>query len=227
MALKICTWLWGDKYDVDYVNRLAEGVRRHLTIGHHFICFVDRPRRLPKEIIQIEIPYLHLTEIKGCFTRLCLFDPTFQSKIGMLQGDKIACIDLDVIITGNLDTIFSRKEPFVILQGANSDNPCPYNGSVWMLEKDYRPDVWEDFSIEAASQIPFYSFPDDQGWFAHKMPNAAGWKVGAESGIYALGKPGWLPNSMNDLPKGAKIVAFPGWRDPKKFMHLTWVKENW
>jgi hypothetical protein len=154
-----------------------------------------------------------------------LFDPEIQSDIGACSGDRIVCIDLDVVITGSLDALFYRPEPFMILRGANSVNPCPYNGSVWMFRAGYRPDVWKDFSLEAARKIPYFEFPDDQGWLAYKLPNAIGWQVGSPSGIYAFQKPGW-PQS-NVLPDDVRMVVFPGWRDPKQFKHLNWIKKHW
>jgi hypothetical protein len=121
--------------------------------------------------------------------------------------------------------LFDRPESFVILQGANSANPNPFNGSVFMLRAGEHADVWSEFSVDAAGKVPFYAFPDDQAWFHARMPNAAGWKVGAASGVYAMGKPGW-PNGTS-LPRDARLVVFPGHRDPSQFTHLDWVREHW
>jgi hypothetical protein len=166
---------------------------------------------------------LELTKIKGCFARLRIFDREFQEWHFNI-GDRIVCLDLDSVITGSIDYLFNTSADFLILQGANAANPCPYNGSVWMVRAGWRHDVWEDFSIEAASRVPFYEFPDDQGWFAHKLPGAPGWKVG-ESGIYAFRKPAWPKGDA--LPSNARIVCFPGNRDPSQFVSLPWVKEHW
>jgi hypothetical protein len=84
-------------------------------------------------------------------------------------------MDLDLVVTGPLDALFDRPEPFVILQGVNAVNPCPFNGSLWMLEAGYRPDVWHEFSPELAAKVPFHEFPDDQAWLADMIPDAAGW----------------------------------------------------
>jgi hypothetical protein len=84
--------------------------------------------------------------------------------------------------------------------------------------------VWDDFSPEEAAKVPFYEFPDDQAWLAAKLPGAAAWRVG-ESGIYAFHKPAWPKGEA--LPKNARIVAFPGWRDPVGFTHLPWVQRHW
>lgn len=213
MALIISTWVWGNKYSSDYINRLARGVGRNLRQPYHFMIF----RPLDEDE--------YLTEIPGCFARLRAFDTAWQKMHGIGEGDRLVCMDLDLIVTGGLDELVDRHEPFVILQGANASNPCPYNGSMWMLRGGYRPDVWSDFSVEAAAKVPFDSFPDDQGWFWHKMPNAAGWKAGAESGVYAFKKPGWP--ACDRLPAPARVVAFPGHRDPSQFAHLDWVKEHW
>ena len=221
MALTICTWKWGDKYDWGYVARLQRGVARHLKQPHRFITISSDELASGHEVFPIIDR--ELLDVPGCFARLRMFDPEWQKIIGV--DDRLVCLDLDLVVTGPLDPLFDRPEPYLILQGANAANPCPFNGSVTMLRAGAHPDVWCDFSLDAADQIPFHEFPDDQGWIWHKLPAAAGWKAGPESGIYAFGKPGWPKGEA--LPKGARIVAFPGSRDPAQFKHLGWVKENW
>jgi hypothetical protein len=158
--LRILTWRWGEKYSDDYVNRLRDAVRRNLGLPHTFRVVVPEPKDA------------HLTRIKGCFARLRAFDPAWQERQEFKAGDRIVCLDLDLIVTGALDVLLSRPEPFAILSGVNSANPCWANGSVWWTTAGYRPDVWEDFSLEAASELPAYEFADDQLWLAHKLPDA-------------------------------------------------------
>lgn len=209
-GLTICTWLWGTRYSHDYVRKLRAGVSRNLSEPHEFKVCTPQPEDE------------HLTEIKGCFARLRMFDPAWQAANGFQPGDRIVCMDLDLIVTGSLDGLFDREEPFVILQGCNAKNPCPMNGSLWMLQAGYRPDVWNEFSLELAAKVPFAEFPDDQAWFADMMPDAGAF--GPEQGVYAFQKPGWPKG--DDLPKNARIVAFPGWRDPSKF-DLPWIVGHW
>jgi hypothetical protein len=205
----VTTWAWGAKYPQSYIDRLRAGVRRHLDVD----LTVCRPE--PEDE--------HLTEIPGCFCRLRAFDPDWQERLGAHPGEPIVCLDLDLIVTGPLAPVFDRPEPFVILQGVNSSNPCPYNGSVWMLRAGYRPDVWSDFSLEAAAEVPWFAFPDDQAWFAAKMSGAGAF--GPKEGVYAFGKPGWPRGDL--MPPNARIVAFPGHRDPALFTHLEWVRRHW
>lgn len=211
--LIISTWRWGAKYQGHYVERLKAGIARNLKQEHRFAVFGP------------EADDDYLTKVPGCFCRLRMFSPVWQQKHQISRGDRIVCIDLDVVVTGPLDELFDRSEDFVILQGANAQNPCPYNGSVQMLRAGCHAQVWSDFSLKNAGMVPFHEFPDDQGWLAARIPNASGWKVGSESGIYAFQKPGWPKGDA--LPSDARVVAFPGWRDPNRFAHLGWVKEYW
>lgn len=210
-SLTICTWQWGKKYAPHYVERLRAGLARHLRQPFRFEVFAP----------QLEDEYL--TKLPGCFCRLRMFDPAWQVAHN-IEG-RLVCIDLDTVITGPLDGLFDRPEKFIILQGANASNPCPYNGSLMMLRAGTRPDVWRDFSLKNANSVPFFEFPDDQGWLWHKIPDAAGWKAGSESGVYAFQKPGWPKDGK--LTADARIVAFPGWRDPSRFVDQEWVKAHW
>jgi hypothetical protein len=227
--LIICTWIWGESYGEHYVKYLANGIARNLKQDYRFICVTDRRRNFPQKIEQVWLLDPELTKFKGCFARLRLFDTAWQKKLGIKHGEKIVNLDLDLLVVGPVDDLFVGDD-FAILQNINSTNPCPYNGSVWMFKAGMYEDVWLDFSLEeyANQKVPFHSFPDDQGWFNYKIPNAKAW--GPDSGVYGFKKRGWSPKTANDsmtLPDNAKIVAFPGWRDPSKFMELDWVRNNW
>ena len=209
--LNIITWRWGSKYPGHYVERLKSGLQRHIKQEFKFGVFAP------------EAEDEYLTKIPGCFCRLRMFSPEWQAKHGL--SGRIVSIDLDAVITGPLDDLFDRPEPFVILHGGNASNPCKFQGSMMMLRAGVHPEIWSGFSLKEAFAMPAYDFPDDQGYLAAKLPDAAGWKVGPESGAYCFQKPGWPKGEA--LPKDARMVAFPGWRDPSKFTHLNWVKENW
>lgn len=224
--LAISTWLWGDKYSTEDVRKLREGVRRYLKQPFRFLVMTEREREWtpPPGIERHAIKDPELLQHRGCFARLRMFDYGWQRNRDL--DDRLVCLDLDMVILGPLDKLFERSETFVILGGANSVNPCPYNGSVMMLRTGHHREVWDDFSIEAAKKIKFYEFPDDQGWLAHKLPNAATWPCGRKSGIYAFMKPGWPINQL-DPPPDARIVAFPGARRPQDYRHLKWIRQNW
>lgn len=220
----VLTFFWGNAYTPEYIDRLAAGLRRHMPQPYRFVCVVDRPIQTQEALIQVPLRDPELTKVKGCFCRMRTFDPSWQSWLGVESGERILVLDLDLIITGFLGPLLTRREPFVILQGVNNHGMA-FNGSVWLTTAGFRPDVWTDFSLEAAGKVPFASFPDDQSWMESKLAPAAGAYLPSKDGTYAFQKPGW-PKGVG-LPKNARLVAFPGARDPKDFSHLLWVQEHW
>jgi len=220
--LAVCCFLWGEKYSAAYVERLAAGVRRNLKQPHRFLCMTERYRNVSfsEGIERHAIKRPELAD-RSCFCRLQLFDTGWQRNREL--GDRIVSIDLDNVIVGSLDALLDRREDFVILQGVNSSNPCPYNCSMFMLRAGSNGHVWQEFSVEEASKVPFDSFPDDQAWLAEMIPSAGAW--GPQDGVYAFEKPGWPKG--HDLPSNARVVAFPGHRDPSKYTRLDWVRSNW
>lgn len=211
--LHIITWLWGSKYGPEYVDRLRSGVTKHLTLLHRFVVVSPEPEDI------------YLTEIPGCFARLRTFDPGWQQRNGIQVGDQIVCMDLDSIVTGSLNEMFLCVGSFAILQGCNR-HKFRFNGSIWSLTAGYCPDIWSNFSLEAAAKIPFAEFPDDQQYIEARLGyEPSVWMVGPASGIYAVGKPAWPGGS--DLPRDARLVVFPGRRDPSHFLHFPWVRQHW
>lgn len=204
--LHIVTWLWGDKYGPEYLAKLRAALGRNVAQPYRFGVF--RPQ--------------YLTQ--GCFCRLRMFDPKWQRENEIGEGDRIVQIDVDSIITGPLDPLFDRPEPFVILTGGNFQS-CKFNGALWMLRAGAHPEIWSGFTLEAAAKVPFHEFPDDQGWLWHHLPDSPGWQVGPSSGAYVYQKPGWTTGEQ--LPEGARFVTFAGKRRPDAITHLNWVQEHW
>lgn len=220
--LTIVTWMWGGRFGASDVRKLRDSVRRNLRRPHRFLCVTDA------DVPGVETAVLKdpgLTRMPGCFARLRLFDDVWQRDLGVTG--RIAQVDLDTVVVGELDPVFDRDEPFVIMSGANASNPCPFNGALQMLDAGYRPDVWDDFTLDAAKRVPYYAFPDDQGWLHHKVPDAATWVVGPEHGVYVFKKPGWpegLPEG--EIPEDARLVTFIN-RTPAMYSSQVWVRENW
>lgn len=208
--LHIVTWHWGSKYGHEYISRLAAGLHRNLKQAH--ILHIASP----------EIEDLPLTEIPGCFCRLRMFDCAWQERWGIEPGDRLVQIDVDTIITGNLDALFDREEDFVIMQGG-SYQPCPYDGALWMQRAYTNEEVWTGFNLNEAAKTQYHEFPDDQGWLASQLPDAAGWQCGDEVFVYK--KPGWPKDDK--LPERAKLVTFAGKRRPDQITHLDWIAKNW
>lgn len=225
--LNIVTWLWGTKWPPIYVERLAAGLKRNLKQNYRFILVTDQDSpEGPDVVAAINEADRSLIERPGCLIRMRMFDAGWQEHLGIERGDRVVNIDVDSVITGELDPLFDRRDEFRIMQGFNTTNPCPFNGSLWMFRAGERHDVWNDFSLEnyRARGIPFHAFPDDQGWLHHKFPNAAAYTTA--HGVFAMKKAGWGGDGRRVLPNGARLVAFPG-RDPAKYDGVPWVVKHW
>lgn len=218
--LTFVTWFWGDKFSSDYVKILKSSIARNTKQPHRFLCVTDKG-----EIPGIETTILMdpgFAKMKGCFCRLRMFDTVWQRDVGI--NDRFISIDLDTVIVGDLDPLFDRKEDFLIMQGANSKNPCKFNGALMLITPGSHEEVWDDFTLQRAKDAPYHEFPDDQGWIWHKVPGAAGWKTGPEHGVYVYRKPGW--DSGEALPDKARLVTFIN-KTPRDLIHLDWVRRHW
>lgn len=224
--LFVCAWLWGDKWSGPYAANLFNGLRRHIKQDYRSVLITDQDRNPGVDILcPIEAADKLLLDKRGCLVRMRMFDATWQKRIGAKAGDRIVNIDIDAVVTGELDGLFDRRDAFTIMQGFNQTNPCPFNGSLWMFRAGERHDVFEDFSFEAYAErkVPFHAIPDDQGWLHHKFPSAGAWTH--KDGVYAFKKVNW-PGDGHRLPGNARVVAFPG-RDPRDYRWLGWVREHW
>lgn len=215
------TWCWGNKYSDFYIEKLHRGVARHLNQPFRFAVVTDRLRNVRCEMI----PMTRMDLLKvndGCYVRLQMFDHKWRDRYGL---EEILNFDLDVVVTGALDPLADSKEPFKILRGGHF-NPCPVNGSVMLVKAGAPENVWSEFNVELAERNATKDGTHrgtDQTWIALKAPDAAGWTF--EDGIYSYLKPGWPKGDM--LPKDARVVAFPGKKDPSQLLHLDWVRKNW
>lgn len=97
------------QFSTRHVNRLAKGLKDNLTIPYEFVCITDDPTGIDTGLTRIVPIWNEFRDIGRCFVRLGLY----AKEIRDIIGPRIANIDLDVAIVGNVDHIFGRKEPFV------------------------------------------------------------------------------------------------------------------
>lgn len=246
------TWLWTGatmgkervEYIADHVNRCASMIRRNCTLPHEIVCVTDVPEGIDSSI-RIVPMWPDLCEYGKCYRRLKVFDPAMRD----ILGPRIVSIDLDVVITGNIDHLFKRDEPFVIWGDrlvTNIANKTAYCGSLWMLDIGYRPDIFHDFDPQEALNLRETEklIGSDQAWMSHKIKGAPTW--GRKDGVYSFrldimaqfGQPkkgfgmraAKVPKRTGELPENARCVFFHGVHDPS-LTHLhpqyPWIKHFW
>lgn len=249
------SWLWRGntmgrdrvEYVADHVNRLDAMLQRHVTLPFEHVCVTDMPDGIASHIRTVPM-WPELGGYGKCYRRLKVFDPAMREVL----GPRIVSIDLDTVITGNIDHLFDRPEPFVIWgDRAPIDiaHGTPYCGSLFMLELGYRPDVWRAFDPAVALNLrkSHGYIGSDQAWMSHMIKGAPVWKK--TDGVYSFRldiqlriglRPGGMlagrnrlprpPNRDGSLPEKARIVFFHGAEDPSQthlHVHHKWIPEHW
>src|SRR6185369_12905997 len=110
-GINIITLKWGDRYGADFVNRLHSAVTRNLKRPHRFVCFTDDGKGLAPGIDALPIPEIDLppdAKVTG-WRKLCLF------RDDLTVNGLCLFLDIDIVVTGNLDEFFTFGSPDEIL----------------------------------------------------------------------------------------------------------------
>lgn len=217
-----------DDYKSDHVINLYNMVKRNVTIPYTFTCVTDVPENIPDYINTIKL-WDKCRYLGGCYNRLFIFSKTMKQ----ILGDRFICIDLDSVIVNNIDNILTRPEPFVINRYSNNlPNTASqqyYNGGLILQTAGIHHHLWEDFDYENSPQElePRKQRGEivgsDQAWIAHKLGYGQP-TFTEEDGVYDYRE---LPDK-DKLPDNARIIFFPGKRDPSVLINKhSWVKEHW
>lgn len=211
------------KYTPNHVNILHNMVWRNLMIPHKFICITDDSRGIDPRIEVIEL-WDKCKEIGGCFNRLYVFSPDMKNII----GDRFVCIDLDCVIVGDITTLFSKTDDFII----NTYNPHPasvysksqlYNGGLFMMNAGARRQVWEKFNPQNSPQKIKENkdvLGTDQAWIRIILGNNEKRFTEKEDGVYEARA------FAARIPRNSKIIMFAGSRDPS-LSKKPYVIDHW
>ena len=205
-------------YTAQHVNIFESMLARNLTIPYELVCITDMPKGINCRTIPLWDKCRHLG---GCYNRLYVFSSDMKDMI----GPRFACVDLDCVITSNVDKIFSRTEPFIINRyGPNPKNNQKYNGSFFMMNAGVHDQVWSTFdSVSSPALMHDLHLKNqvvgsDQAWVSYLIESAT--TVGPEDGIYDA------RIIKHTLPLDASIVFFPGQRDPTQNAY-SWVTDHY
>lgn len=105
---------WGKPYSADYVNLLRRATKENTKQKHRFVCLTDDTEGLDSDIEALPIPNINLKQNKiknGGWPKLTVFKQDLHG----LNG-RALYLDLDVIITGNLDPLINATEKFLIIK---------------------------------------------------------------------------------------------------------------
>ena len=95
---------WGKRYGFDFVNRLYKSIIKHTKNKTRLVCFTDDKTGINKNVICKPLPQIKIPEeiSETPWRKISVW----QYPLNDLEGD-VLFLDLDLVITGNLDKFFS------------------------------------------------------------------------------------------------------------------------
>lgn len=244
--ISICTFYWADKnakhhgtyeFTPKHVNRLARGLRENLTIPHEVVCITDDPTDIDVSNIRIIPLWNEFRDLGRCFVRLGLY----SSEMRKIIGGRIANIDLDCAILGNVDHIFGRTEPFIGY--TDTKNPKCYSGALYMMDAGAKEQVYNSFK-RLYNMIPLPPGEEKRQFFLQNWNRFSGF-VGSDQSwqteVLGKGLPRinqddkvwdyWSIENLPELPTDTRIVFTNGMRRdismPSIHEKHEWARKYW
>lgn len=202
-----------------HMNILAAMVRRHCTLDIELACVTATPKGIDPSIRIIAPPGewedMKTSGWKGgrpsCYRRLTMFRPDAAETF----GERFVCMDLDVVIGGNIDAILDRPEEIVLCGPTQIGPRWRYNGSMILMTAGCRPHVYEDFTPEGAEEASRLFVGSDQAWLGHALgPGEATW--GPDEGVVRWGQ-----------AESGRMMFFPGHVKPWNALNDKWVAQHY
>lgn len=156
---------WGTKYPAEEVNALFSGVKRNTEKPARFFCLTDDPVGLASDVeilsleetplqIQISEAQTRLRRSTGALRKISVFDPEL---IPDLKGS-LMCLDIDILITGNLDGLFQHAPDKVCMPRpfkAKSHIETKGEGSVIRFDPKQHNFLFDDMATKTAEMLEF------------------------------------------------------------------------
>lgn len=214
---------WGTRYGPEYVNRIYGMVARNLSGDFRVVCFTDDRRGIRPEVTCFDLPELGCpvpTNAPGKFRKLALWNADLFGLCGTALF-----LDLDVVITGPLDDLFTFAEPNDVVLARNWIKPLERLGqtSVFRFPIGGHSYLLDDFRADPEGLAGQYQF--EQRYVTKRVRGGVKFFPSAWIRHFRLDCLGpWPLRYLRParLPREARIVMFPGKPDPADAIAGRW-----
>lgn len=214
---------WGQKYGVDYVNRLYGMVARNISPPFAFYCITDDTTGLRPEVRVIPLPDLgcEMPKVRqGIWGKSRLW----RSDLGGLSGP-VLFMDLDVVITGNLDAFFDYGDANDVILTRNPNTPFERLGqtSLYRFPIGRLADLREAFLADPQGVAETYVF--EQRFVTRRTPGGVKFWPRGWVRTFRWHCVRMFPLNFFLQPKlqaGTKVVIFPGGLNPPDAIAGRW-----
>lgn len=202
---------WGTKFGPVFINRLYAMVARNISPPFRFVCFCDSDAGVRPEVECQPLPELdfELPRTKRGIWPKCRL---WSAQLGDLRGP-VLFLDLDLVITGNLDPFFAFGERDDIILARNPSNPLERLGqtSIFRFPVGKLKPLLDEFAASPREVAEKYRF--EQRFVTRQAP-----------GGVKLWPRGWVRHFRRECRRSfplnyflpprfipdAKVVIFPG-----------------
>lgn len=200
-----------------YVNNLFAGVSRFADREFDFICFTNEDLDVGDGI---EIRPFPLVSKRGVLPRLYMF-----SRESGLFGHQILCLDLDVIVVGDLGPLMSYSGLFCARSKFKYGEEHKLDGDVMSFRAGPEAEArfWTPFKADVKKAEAFTQ-GRERYWMRHVAGDVADrWDVEAPGAVLSFKR---HVQRRKSIPDGAAIVSCHGHPRPHQIKE-TWIKEFW
>ena len=229
---------WGTKYPADYVNRLYSMVARNIRRPFRFVCLTDDNSDLGENIESFPLPELslNLDGPERGWNKLSVFSQELYD----LKG-KVLCLDLDLVITGDLDDLFDYPGAVMIIKDWVKRDGTG-NSSVYRFEVGAHPEVLSEF--EASFDKIKAVYRNEQEYLSAILMKKNALVYWPDNWCRSFKRHCLRPWSFfisreTKIPADARVIVFHGKPDPhdaiegesgkwyRRFKPATWINEHW
>lgn len=215
---------WGTRYGPEYVNKLRAMVARQLSLDYEFICFTDNTEGIHPDVSILPLPELgvaHPKNVPGKWTKTALW----QANLFGLEGVALF-IDLDTVLVDCIDEFFDYGNPSDVVVTRNWLKPAKKLGQTTLFRYPVggNPKVYNDFINDPQKIADKYQF--EQHYVTAQIENDLKFwpsKWVKHYRIHCLTN-NYIRRYLRPatIPKGARIIAFPGIPNPAEAAKGVW-----
>lgn len=187
----------GEIYNHNYVNALAKGIKKNITVDHEIVCITDNPVGFSSDIDKV-IPFSNDY-------------PTWWGKIELFKhsqfSNHVFYMDLDTVIVGNIDEIVSYRGEFSGLRDFYALHSLGSGVMAWNPASTNM--IYQRFVPRSREIITSYR-EGDQRWIDENKPSIDYLQDMFPNQIVSFKRHCMNKQGQVEIPKNARIICFHG-----------------
>lgn len=214
---------WGDAYGAEYVNRLNNMIRRNTTGDVRVICLTESDQGISSEVECYDCPTIDIPEphCNRGWRKVTLWKETVP---GLETGSQALFIDLDTVILDSLDPFFDHDGDFIVCENWSQPGSVIGNTSVYRFTVGSHQYLYDTLVNDTDNVLAKY--PNSQTYISRTVKEGAmsfwpdPWCQSYKIHCVPNGVKRWFIEPS--VPKGTRIVAFPGSPNPHEALKGEW-----